>query len=174
MTTYTHTLDLEAFYNGDFKTDKEIIILDYSNKYLHRPIQLCILNPKCASVIANSKSLANTIVEKWMPDRSDKYPYVISCMIDNWLIEKDMHEKNISLITDVTITSVDICKHLRGETPVVENYYVFTRDPGRFGDYKINGFNTNDDYNNSVIDIAKEFLNKDLKRIEVSNTVAVI
>lgn len=118
MTTYTHTLDLEAFYNGDFKTDKEIIILDYSNKYLHRPIQLCILNPKCASV--------------------------------------------------------DICKHLRGETPVVENYYVFTRDPGRFGDYKINGFNTNDDYNNSVIDIAKEFLNKDLKRIEVSNTVAVI
>lgn len=41
MTTYTHTLDLEAFYNGDFKTDKNlgsdtfyIPIEDYSTLYL--------------------------------------------------------------------------------------------------------------------------------------------
>lgn len=170
MTIYTHTIDLETFYNGDFKTDKEILVLTTSpepiTSYKNICLQACILDPHNASVISNIKKLANTIVEKWMPERIDKYPFVVNCKVNNWLIEKEKDEKYFSFVKDVPITSIDIYKHLHGETPIVDGYYVFTHDAGKFI-YKLSieyGLTiTNDD----IINMVKDFLKEDLKRIEV-------
>lgn len=175
MITYTRDIDLETFYNGDFKTDKEIIVLTFPleliTSYRDICLQACILNPHNASVIANSKEFADIIVEKWMPDRSDKYPFTINCKVDKWLIEKDQNEEYFSFVTDVQITSIDIYKHLCGETPVVDGYYIFTLDGGKFDDRSTNSGYIPKITNDDKIDMVKDFLEYDLKRVEIPNTV---
>lgn len=173
---HTIIIDLEEKYNGDFKTDKEILVLALAypmQYYTPTSIQACIINPHHVELITNDEQLTYKIMDQWMPERSDKYPFTINCPVREWIIESDMNERKNSFITDVQITSIDIYKHLQGKTKTVGDYYIFTQDPGNFDNigyakHKFDGgFLTDDDFEKFVT----RLLSMNIKRIGDYNMI---